>query len=112
MCEGVQAIVRSRGLALLDEGKAREERQMVFPAAGAKRTLLLTLMLPAMASLAVACSGSAAAPDLSARGAAAAPAALPADGSTGSSTGSSQGEAAVTPAPIAGGIGNTGANGT
>jgi hypothetical protein len=85
---------------------------MRFPTAGAKRTLVLTLILTAMASLAVACSGSAAAPDLSARGAAAAPAALPADGSTGSSTGSSQGEAAVTPAPIAGGIGSTGANGT
>jgi hypothetical protein len=84
---------------------------MRFPTAGAKRTLALTLILAATASLAVACSGSAAAPDLSARGAAAAPAAAPADGSTGSSTGSSQDEAAVTPAPIAGGLGTTGANG-
>jgi hypothetical protein len=84
---------------------------MRFPTAGAKRTLALTLILTATASLAVACSGSAAAPDLSARGAAAAPAAAPADGSTGSSTGSSQDEAAVTPAPIAGGLGTTGANG-
>jgi hypothetical protein len=84
---------------------------MRFPTAGAKRTLALTLILAATASLAVACSGSAAAPDLSARGAAAAPAAAPADGSTGSSTGSSQDEAAVTPAPVAGGLGSTGANG-
>jgi hypothetical protein len=84
---------------------------MRFPTAGAKRTLALTLILTATTSLAVACSGSTAAPDLSARGAAAAPAAAPADGSTGSSTGSSQDEAAVTPAPIAGGLGTTGANG-
>ena len=85
---------------------------MRFPTAGAKRTLVLTLILTAMASLAVACSGSAAAPDLSARGAAAAPAAAPADGSTGSSTEGGQGGTPVTPAPIAGGIGSTGANGT
>ena len=85
---------------------------MRFPTAGAKRTLVLTLILTAAASLAVACSGSAAAPDLSARGAAAAPAALPADGSTGSSTEGGQGGTPVTPAPIAGGIGSTGANGT
>ena len=85
---------------------------MRFPTAGVKRTLVLTLILTATASLAVACSGSAAAPDLSARGAAAAPAAAPADGSTGSSTEGGQGGTPVTPAPIAGGIGSTGANGT
>jgi hypothetical protein len=83
---------------------------MRFPTSGAKRTLVLVLILTATASLVVACSGSAAAPDLSARGAAAAPAA-PAEGSTGSSTGSGQDAAAATPAPIAGGIGSTGANG-
>ena len=85
---------------------------MRFPTAGAKRTLVLTLILTATASLAVACSGTAAAPDLSVRGAAAAPAAAPADGSTGSSTEAGQGGTPVTPAPIAGGIGSTGANGT
>jgi hypothetical protein len=84
---------------------------MRFPTAGARRTLVLTLILTATASLVVACSGSAAAPDLSVRGAAAAPAAAPADGSTGSSTEAGQGGAPVTPAPIAGGSGSTGSGG-
>ena len=84
---------------------------MRFPTAGARRTLVLIMILTATASLVVACSGSAAAPDLSARGAAAAPAGAPQDGSTGSSTGSSQGETAVPPVPIAGGVGNTGSGG-
>jgi hypothetical protein len=83
---------------------------MRFPTSGARRTLVLTLILTATASLVVACSGSAAAPDLQAR-AAGAPAAAPADGGTGSSTGSGQGEAAVPPAPVAGGITSTGSGG-